>query len=179
MTCDNSRMGAVKQLVSVEEYLHTSYEPDCDYVDGELVDRNVGEKKHAYTQGEIFFYFRQRRKEWNIFPIPEARIQVSATRFRVPDVAVFLRPEPDERIFTCPPFLCVEVLSPEDRMSRMQDRIDDYLNFGVRYVWVIDPSAFRAWVYAKGRIEEVKQGTLWTEDPRLEVPLTELFEGDV
>jgi len=28
--------------VSLEEYLHTSYEPDMEYVDGVLVGRNVG-----------------------------------------------------------------------------------------------------------------------------------------
>ena len=36
-------MAAVKALVSVEEYPDTVYEPDCDYFDGELVDRNVGD----------------------------------------------------------------------------------------------------------------------------------------
>ncbi len=34
-------------LVSVDEYLHSVYEPDVDYVDGVLEDRNVGEKKHG------------------------------------------------------------------------------------------------------------------------------------
>ena len=34
-------------LVSVEEYLSSVYEPECDYVDGEIEDRNVGEKDHS------------------------------------------------------------------------------------------------------------------------------------
>ena len=29
--------------VSLQEYLETSYRPDCDYLDGELLERNVGE----------------------------------------------------------------------------------------------------------------------------------------
>ena len=33
---------AVGIQVSVEEYLHTSYRPDCDYVDGEVQERNLG-----------------------------------------------------------------------------------------------------------------------------------------
>lgn len=36
--------------VSLEEYLNTNYEPDCDYVDGTLEDRNVGKQKHSQTQ---------------------------------------------------------------------------------------------------------------------------------
>jgi Uma2 family endonuclease len=115
-------MGAARTLVSIDEYLHTAYEPDCDYVDGIVLDRNVGEKDHSKVQRELLLYLHERRKLWNIFVIQEQRIQVSRTRFRVPDLCVIVGPEPDEQIFTSPPFLCVEILSPEDRMSRMQDR---------------------------------------------------------
>jgi hypothetical protein len=41
---------AVATRVSLEEYLNTEYEPDCDYVDGVLEQRNVGKKRHARTQ---------------------------------------------------------------------------------------------------------------------------------
>jgi Uma2 family endonuclease len=39
----------------------------------------------------------------------------------------------------------MELLSPGDRMAEMQDGIDDYLAFGVRYVWLINPKTRRAW----------------------------------
>jgi Uma2 family endonuclease len=115
-------MSALPTLVSVDEYLHTAYRPDCDYVDGVVVERNVGEKSHAKLQQEILFYLRQRREQWGLFVIQEQRIQVSATRYRVPDVCVVAGPEPAEEIFTQPPFLCIEILSPEDRMGRMQEK---------------------------------------------------------
>jgi hypothetical protein len=35
-----------RALVSVEEYVNTSDDPDCNYVDGELVERNAGEFEH-------------------------------------------------------------------------------------------------------------------------------------
>ncbi len=162
-------------LVSVEEYLHTDYEPDCDYVDGELEDRNVGEKDHAKLQLEILLYLRERREQWGIFAIQEVRVQVSPTRFRVPDLCVFAGPEPDEQIFRCPPFLCIEILSPEDRMSRMQRKIDDYLKFGVAYVWVLDPQARGAWVYTADGMREVRDGVLRTEAPEIAVPLSAVF----
>jgi Uma2 family endonuclease len=88
-----------------------------------------------------------------------------------------LGPEPDEQIFTKPPFLCIEVLSPEDRMSRMQDRINDYLAFGVAYVWVVDPRTRKAWVYTSEAMREVRDGVLRTENPELTVLLEALFEG--
>jgi Uma2 family endonuclease len=168
-------MTPVDALVSVEEYLHTVYRPDCDYVDGELVDRNVGEKSHAKAQQEALVLLRAGRAEWNIFPIQEARVQVSQTRYRVPDICVFVGPEPDEEVFTQPPFLCIEILSPEDRMSRMQERIDDYLGFGVEYVWVVDPQSHRAWVYRREGMHEAPNGVLRTTNPDIEIPLADIF----
>ena len=156
--------------------MHTVYRPDCDYVDGVLVDRNVGEKNHAKAQQEIWYYLRAGRVKWNIFPILESRVQVSRTRYRVPDISVFVGPEPDEQIFTTPPFLCVEILSPEDRMSRMQQRIDDYFAFGVKYVWVVDPQTHRAWIYQAEGMREVRDGVLRTANPDIEIPLADLFQ---
>lgn len=168
-------MSALPTLVSVEGYLHTAYRPDCDYVDGVLVERNVGEKSHAKLQKRILLYLEERRKQWRIFVIQDTRIQVSATRYRVPDVCVIAGPEPEEEIFTQPPFLCTEILSPEDRMSRMQGKIDDYLAFGVSYVWVIDPQTRKAWVYTSDVIREVRDGELRTGSPGITVALGDLF----
>jgi Uma2 family endonuclease len=168
-------MGTPSTLVSVEEYLHTAYDPDCDYVDGVLVDRNVGEKDHSKAQKRILLYLEERRVRWNIFVIQELRVQVSRTRYRIPDICVVAGPEPDEQILTTPPFLCIEILSPEDRMSRMQQRIDDYLAFGVSYVWVIDPQTRRAWAYTAEVMREVRDGLLRTENPDITVPLQEVF----
>lgn len=161
-------------LISLAEYLTTPYEPDCEYVDGELLDRNVGETDHSGLQGLLAARLFQRRKELGIHVFPATRTQVSARRFRVPDIAVTTY-KPKGRILTEPPFLCIEVLSPEDRASRIEDRIDDYLAFGVRHVWIIDPRKRRAWSYtAEGRRDTVD--VLTTDNPRIELPINELFE---
>ena len=159
--------------VSVEEYLSTSYEPDCDYVDGELEDRNVGEKSHSKALGNVCFYLRSNYPALCVFPT--LRIRVSATRYRVPDVCVTLA-EPDEDVFTEPPFLCVEILSPEDRAARIQSKIADYQKFGVRYIWVIDSREREAFVYTASSMREVDDGVLRTSDPDIAVPLSALFD---
>jgi Uma2 family endonuclease len=164
-------------LVPVEEYLRTTYRPDCDYVDGEVLERNVGEKDHSTLQGEFLYYFRSRKKEWKVFVYPEQRVQVSPTRFRIPDVCVYVGEAPKDQVFRTPPFICIEVLSPEDRTSKFQQRIDDYLAFGVPYVWVINPRSRRAWIYTKSGIQEAKDGVLRTENPSLTVALSEVFAG--
>src|SRR5262245_49869452 len=127
---------ATGTLVSVNEYLSTSYRPDCDYVDGVLEERNLGEYDHSRLQAKVTGYFLFREREWNVRVVPEQRVQVSPTRFRIPDVCVVLG-DPKEQIFRRPPFICVEILSPEDRLSRMQARMTDYLSFGVPYVFLL------------------------------------------
>jgi Uma2 family endonuclease len=117
-------------LISVEEYLATSYRPDCDYVDGRIEERNAGEWDHGRLQLKIGAYFLARQREWNTYASTEQRVQVREGRFRVPDVCVTLG-DPQERILTRAPFICIEVLSPEDRMIRVEKRIDDYLGMGV------------------------------------------------
>jgi Uma2 family endonuclease len=62
-------------------------------------------------------------------------------------------------------------------MSDMQERIDDYLTFGVPYVWVIDPRTQRAWAYTKDGSHEVADGILRTENPGIELPLPEIFQA--
>lgn len=162
-------------LISVEEYLAASYRPDCDYVDGRIEERNLGEWDHASLQAAIAAFFVVRRKQWGISVATTLRVQVKANRFRVPDVCVVLG-EPKEQVLTRPPFLCVEILSPEDRMNRVQERIDDYLAMGVRYVWVLDPSNHHVYTatLAAG-LQEFKGEVLRTKDPVLELPLAEVF----
>jgi hypothetical protein len=106
-----------------------SYDPDCDYVDGELEDRNVGKKSHAKAQSKLDSGARH--------PLSVALCGGGAARFEYPPPAIAFptfapcSAEPDEEVFTQPPFLCIEVLSPEDRASRIERKIADYLKFGV------------------------------------------------
>jgi Uma2 family endonuclease len=162
-------------LVPVEEYLRTAYHPDCEYVDGEVLQRNLGERDHSTVQREFILFFGNRQKTWNAFVYPEQRVQVSAKRFRVPDICVYVGADPKEQIFRTPPFICIEILSPEDRVERAQQRIDDYLRFGVPYVFVINPRDRRAWTYTTEGSVEIRDGVLRTENPSLEVPLAEIF----
>jgi len=97
---------SIATLVSLQEYLATDYRPDRDYVDGVLLERNVGQKIIAKLQGEVFAGFRSRRQSSVLAAFPEQRIQVTSTRYRVPDVCVVPLPEPIEQIFTRAPYIC-------------------------------------------------------------------------
>jgi Uma2 family endonuclease len=165
---------ATGALVSVEEYLSTSYRPDCDYVDGVVLERNLGETDHSGLQTEIAFFYRSRRRAWGLWAYVEQRVQVSARRFRIPDVCLVLG-KPSEKILRTPPFICIEVLSKDDRLQTMRDRVEDYLSFGVPYVWIIDPDTRLAYrCIPGGGMQQVTE--FRTTNPETVVPVHELFD---
>ncbi len=136
-------------FVPVEVYLRSCYEPDAEYVDGEIEERPMGEWDHASWQHAIQMWFSQHDKEWGIRVRPELRVRVAATRFRVPAVTVVDRSRPIEQIITQPPIAVFEVLSPEDRMQRMKRKLEDYAAMGIPEIWVIDPQDSTYYRYEK------------------------------
>jgi Uma2 family endonuclease len=65
--------------------------------------------------------------------------------------------EPNEQLFVTPPLLVVEVLSPEDRMSRMYEKLEDYFAMGCGNIWILDPHRRKAYRYDGSAITEVQE----------------------
>ena len=162
-------------LISVGEYLAASYRPDRELVDGQLLERNVGEYDHSNLQGALIIWMGKRQREWNVRVLPEQRIQVRADRFRIPDVCVISREQKIEAVFTQPPLLCIEVLSKDDTLRSIQERVDDYLAFGVPNIWILDPAKRRAYVCTRGEFHEPEGNLLAVEGSPVRIPLAELF----
>jgi Uma2 family endonuclease len=153
--------------IPVEEYLRTVYRPDCDYIDGEVLERNMGETPHARLQTFFARYFAPYEDDWHFEVLTEQRLQTGPKNYRVPDLMLARFPNLDERIIRTPPLLCLEVLSSEDRMRRVQERIDDYARIGVPSSWIVDP--WRGVTYQAGG-----DGVMHEEKQRLTVPGTEI-----
>ena len=118
--------------IPVELYLHSSeWEPDAEYVDGQIEERPMGEWNHADWQAAILEFFRARRRDWNIRAAAELRVQVSAGNFRIPDVTVLGRNIPVEQVITHPPIAVFEILSPKDTVTRMMTKLGDYEQMGI------------------------------------------------
>ena len=166
---------AQQELVSVREYLSTSYRPDCDYVDGRIEERNVGEYDHGYLQLLLGTLFTINRDAWGVRAVTDVRTQVSRSHFRVPDLSVLRADAAKERIITHPPLIVIEILSPEDRLSRFQDRIDDYLAFGVEHIWILDPERRAAHIATSAGLHLVQTGELAVPGTPIRVVLSELF----
>src|SRR5208283_1621385 len=130
---------------------------------------------HSELQGEVFTFFRSRRQELRLAAFVEQRIKISARRFRIPDICVVPLPEPDEQIFTLPPYICIEILSPDDTFPSLQERFDDYLAMGVPNIWVLDPASRRGWRITREGHLEALDGVLRTADGRVEMRMADLF----
>jgi Uma2 family endonuclease len=161
--------------VSVEEYLHTSYDPDCDYVDDRVEERCVGERDHSELQLAVGAYFFTRRSAWKVRAFTEQRLAVAPRRYRIPDICVTTGERPDEKVFSTPPLICIEILSAEDRLARVLQRLDDYVGMGVANIWLLDPETRRAWTYSSSGLAEVKEGVLRVPETPIEVPLDGIF----
>jgi Uma2 family endonuclease len=162
--------------VSVEEYLSMEFEHDCEYVDGIIEERDLGEFEHAYVQGILIGLFLRNRQSWGIYPLPEQRVQTQKTHFRVPDIAVLREGSKRESILTYPPFLVIEIQSPDQPMRRTTIKAAEYRAFGVEHVWVIDPYARVAYRGTDAGLELDRSGELTIPGTPIRIVPAELFE---
>jgi Uma2 family endonuclease len=156
---------STKALVPVEEYLRMSFEgPDPEYLDGELVERNLGGKSHGSAQAKLAIYFGKHDDRFPFKVITELHLRLAPSRIRIADVAVFLE-EPVDEIPSTPPLIVMEIVSPGDRYIEIHKKLQEYHRWGVRHIWLLDPSSQSFSVYDSDGLREV---------PRLALPELEL-----
>ena len=168
-----ANIATLPPFLSIAEYLNTDYEPDADYVDGVIEERNVGETDHSKVQGQLYFLLRIHEEAWRILPLPEVRVQVAPTRFRVPDVCVAREGGADEPIVTHPPLLCLEVLSPGDSVARTRRRAQDFFDMGVPEVWIFDPQKRIVYICTTGSTTEQTEGILRLAGTAIELSIAD------
>jgi Uma2 family endonuclease len=166
----------VSYLISESEYLHTDYQPDLEYADGILIERNVGTPEHGWLQAALTAYFFRRRKRWGIEVYTEVRVRIRDKRYLIPDVCVVLGERTTEPVFTSPPVLWIEILSPEDQPERVAQKVREVLAFGVPYVWVIEPETLESDLHTASGCRKLEDGILRIEGTAIEVPLHALDE---
>jgi Uma2 family endonuclease len=159
-------------LISVEEYLRTSYDPDMEYVDGVLVETNVRDLGHSAVQRNLIVAFDKKYPATRTYP--EVRSRTRETRFRLPDVAVELGKR-EGRYLTKAPFIAIEILSEDDRVTRVIEKLKEYAEWGVPNIWVFDPRTQRMFVFLKNALVEIEGDLIATETPRLELTRDEIF----
>jgi Uma2 family endonuclease len=159
-----ARSMATSSAVPVEVYLRTTYHPDMEYLEGQLVERHVGEYLHSRLRSLIIGLLLSRERERRFRVFAEQRAKVSdRPRYRIPDICVKALPHPITPILLKPD-LAIEVVSPDDEAAEMLAKIGDYLAAGIPYIWVIDP-------YQRTLVEADQNGIRQPATPMLSTPL--------
>jgi Uma2 family endonuclease len=140
-------------LVSVEEYLRSSWRPDKEFVDGVLIDKGMPTVFHQMLSAILLRWFYQYEKEFRIKALADVRTQIiERARYRLPDLLIFTVPARLGRILTVVPDIVIEILSPDDRQSDNLARFRDYENLGVSHIVQMDPEEHVAHRYQGGSL---------------------------
>jgi Uma2 family endonuclease len=164
------------RFIPVEEYLSTGYDPDCEYDDGVVVERNLGEFEHSFLQTILAAIFTNNMDGWGVFGLTEQRVQIAARKFLVPDLCVLRVGSPRERILTSPPLIAIDIMSPEDTIRRLSAKAIEYLDFGIEHVWVVDPSARVAYRGTHSGLQLISSGEMTIFGTPILIEITGLFE---
>ncbi len=168
---------ATGTLIPLDEYIGHSFRPDCDYIDGELLERNVGEEQHSDLQARFIELLLTSENKRYIRANPELRVQVRPDNFRVPDVCVRPRNAPSRRFITEAPLLCIEILSPSDTVTETRKRIGEYLDMGVPEVWLVDSRFRTITIYNGSSIVEHSSGGLTIPQAPVTLQIADIFSA--
>ena len=165
---------ATQPVFSLEDYLQMSFEGSTpDFVDGELVERGMTMYPHAKAQGRCYGVLERASVDHPLFPVTEMRLRISEERIRVADVAAFKDVEPTELIPSTPPFIVIEVVSRDDRYVDILSKLEEYRQWGVPHVWLVDPWLRKLNVFTR-RLEEVE--TLEIPEHSIKIAAGDLFD---
>lgn len=160
--------------MTVETYLHTSFEnPDREHRDGRLVRRSLPDYLHSRVQGVVGVFFAELRPGLPVYPAFSVRLKLRERLYLVPDVAVFYPNEPKERVPSSPPFVAIEILSPDDRMTDVRNKLAEYRQWGVSHVWLVDPHSKRMYTCDP---ELIEVSTLRIPELGVELTPADIFE---
>jgi Uma2 family endonuclease len=177
-----------RHLVTGEELLDHPEWGHCELVRGKVIPVTPPRYEHGIVTFSVAYHIGSfvKRKRLGKVTAADAGIYIARDpdTVRGPDVAFFsrarLKREPHPAGYsTVPPDLFVEVVSPGDRWSELDGKVDEYLAAGVRLVWVVDPTRRKVHVFARKRPPLVLQGkqSLDGEDvlPGFKLSLGKLF----
>jgi Uma2 family endonuclease len=141
-------------VISVEDYLRSTSEPDHEFVHGGLKKRAMPEWDHSQWQSALIVWFGQHGHAWGIRAMPELRVRVAVGHFRIPDVTIVSRQAPREPYLTHAPLAVFEILSPGDSMTDLYEKLAAYEAMGIPAIWVIDPAKNTYRRYVQGKLTE-------------------------
>lgn len=149
---------AARAHLSLDEWAALDEDVEGELVDGALEEEEMPDLVHETIVGFIISLLRSaltRRR--GIVAGSELKLAVTARRGRKADVVAYLpgapRPSARDKLIKVPPSIVVEVITATSRDTR-RDRVEkaaEYVAFGVRYYWLVDPAARTVEIFERAR----------------------------
>lgn len=163
--------------IPVDEYLHSSYEPDMEYVDGVLVEKGMPTIAHNYLGRLLLFWFAGYEKQLRYRAMYEVRTEIIAgARYRLPDVMLVPKPLPKGRIVDVVPWVVIEIVSPDDTINKTRSRFLDYSQMGVQTILQMDPEEYVTHRFDNGSMIQTRLESLDLPTGKVPFDSDELFQ---
>jgi Uma2 family endonuclease len=135
--------------MTLDEFLQLpETEPASEFICGEVVQKTMPSFEHSRIAFILAFLFETyfRKAGQGVGVIELRHSDRDESRAYLPDVGILLsgRVPRDARTrkrgpIESPPDIAIEILSPDDRPSRVSEKLTFYMRAGVPLVWIIDP----------------------------------------
>ena len=167
------------QAITLEEFLLLpETKPYREYIKGKIIQKPMPKGKHSRLQLKLCNAINDVAESQKIaYAFPELRCSFG-TRSIVPDVAVFewSRIQFDANgeapnDFLMHPDWTIEILSPEQRSTRVIDNIVFCLNHGTQLGWLIDPDERIVLIFLPNQLP------ITLEDPAAQLPVLSVLGG--
>jgi Uma2 family endonuclease len=84
-------------------------------------------------------------------------------------------PGPTDDVPDRPPFLWIEILSPDDRISEVWDKANDAIACGTPYFWIVNPKTLDSELWTASGTTRITDGVLRLPDSPIVIPLADVL----
>jgi Uma2 family endonuclease len=155
--------------ITPEELLAMPDGGHFELIDGELIERNMSllssrvavslaRRLDVHCEALNLGWVMDAECGYACFPWKPRRIRRADVSF----IAVDRLPPEEQRsqgYVTISPDLAVEVVSPDDRVSKLDEKVDEYLRAGVKLVWIINSETLKVQVWrSDGSVTSLRAG---------------------
>ncbi len=130
------------QTMTLEEYLTMSFpdsETEPEFVRDHLEEKAMPDDTHSAVQSYLghLALDAARKIGRKIYVRTELRVRMKAT-VRLPDLVIYLDSSPNKPgLITQPPFAAFEISSPDQKLTSMLDKLEEYREWGVPNIFFV------------------------------------------